>query len=147
MTLYATDAGVFHLDDRVQLAPAPGAPSFSGIVADRLSPTPGLADSAVGSMLDLGGVDASGIENEHAAILGGADDAVGSESDAVASSPAGDLANAGGVVDYRQSQVSGYLPGPDTGVQMNLVDPPSAPQPGTPGPPGLEVDNTPALQI
>lgn len=127
MARYDADVGLFAQHDRAQLPPAPERPSFGGIVAEGLDTTPGLTAVADTSIGELGGVDGGHVDGVYADVLGGAADSAQSEADETSSSPAGTLADSGGRVDARAAQVHPYLPGPDTGVQMNLIDPPQAP--------------------
>jgi hypothetical protein len=137
VAIYAADVGLFAHDDLAPPIPPPEIPSFSGIVADALSPAAGLAQTADTSAAELGGVDGAHLDDTYQAVLGGAADALQSETDATSSSPAGPLTDSGGRVDLRAAQVRGYLPGPETSVQMNLIDPPHVPAPGDTGAPGL----------
>ena len=125
MAFYANDTGIFALEDALTPIPLPDAPSFSTIVADALAPVPGLADVADGSSADLGAVDPTSAADAYDATLGGTADAVASETDATAGTQGADLTDSGGVVDARAAQVKGYLPGPDSTVQVNFQDPPT----------------------
>lgn len=130
MAFYATDTGIFAMEDALTLPPAPDRPSFSGIVADALAPAPGLGDHADASSAELGAVDPTTIEGAYTGTLGDTADTLASETDATDSSPAGDLLDAGAVVDARHGQVRSYLPGPDSTVPANFNDPPTLETPG-----------------
>ncbi len=124
--------GIFSLHDRPTLDDPPVRPSFSGIVANGLESTQGLADGVTASASDIGGATGAGFENAHAYYLGDTADGLQSESESLASSPtAGDLLDPGRRVDMRAEQVAPYLPDPEAGVQVNLIDPPTPPDPNS----------------
>jgi hypothetical protein len=124
VAFYANDTGIFAMESALVLPPPPDRPSFSTIVADALAPVPGLSAQADGSSADLGSVNPNGISDAFDAQLGGTADAAEVASNATAGTTAGDLVDNGSVVDAREAQVKPYLPGPDTGVQVNFQDPP-----------------------
>ncbi len=134
---YPLDPGPFALDDRLELLPAPAWPSFGGLAADGLSNQPALVGVVQASAAAIGGVTGDHVGGVYDGTIGDAPDALGSAIDDASSSPAGQLMDAGGRVDYRAAQVGPYLPDADAGVQMGFVSPPDAPQPGDPGAPGL----------
>jgi hypothetical protein len=134
VTFYATDTGIFALEDALTLPPAPDAPSFSGVVADGLGNVSGLHTLADGSAADLSATDPNRAANAYDGTLSGAVDTLGAELGTAPDTQAGRAVDNGQVVDGRAAQVAPYLPGPDTGVKVGLIDPPHAPGPGDTGP-------------
>lgn len=138
------DPGIFALENRPMLSELPRRPAFGAIVADALDGVRGLQDSAGESARALMGATGDQVADAYDAILGRAPDLLDAERASLATSPAAALTDAGGRVDYRAGQVRPYLPQPDLGVQMNLIDPPAAPAPGSQGPAGLGGGSTEA---
>lgn len=140
MGRFANDTGVFALEDGLELPPPPEAPSFSGIVADGLSPVAGLQATADGSAAELSTTDTNRATDAFDGTVGPATDTLGVELGTPPDTQAGRLVDNGGIVTARAAEVAPYLPGPDVGVKVGLIDPPHAPGPGDTGPGNFVVD-------
>lgn len=136
--MLALDPGPFVAIDRLGVTPAPDRPSFGGIVADGLADAAALRDSLAGSASTIDDPTGAHVDGVYSNTIGGAADVAADEANAVSSSPAGALTDAGQVVPARGGQVGKYLPDAESDVKVNLIDPPRAPRPGEPsGPHGL----------
>lgn len=125
--MFERETGPLELADPDAMRRLAPRPSFTGIVADGLSDTPGIRAALDGSSAGVIDNPSTDLDGTYAGTMGVAQEIVANDITTAPPSPVPALLTTGDGADQIRTSVKQYLPPPETPVAATFVEPPTPP--------------------